>query len=80
MSYVITYGKGQNKIALTEGVDYIVINEDVFVAGTKKVTIEGIGQFGGIKKATYVIKAWDVTDALKAKDKLEATGKVLLQF
>ena len=80
MSYVITYGKGQNKIALTEGVDFLVINEDAFVAGTKKVTIEGIGQFGGIKKATYVIKAWDVTDALKAKDKLEATGKVLLQF
>ena len=80
MSYVITYGKGQNKIALTEGVDYLVINDDAFIAGTKKVTIEGIGQFGGIKKATYVIKAWDASDALKAKDRLEVTGKVLLQF
>lgn len=52
----VKVGKNWTYKTLTRGEDYEILNvTNGFFAGTAKVTIEGLGEYGGTKTATYKI-------------------------
>ncbi|MCM1113286.1 MAG: glycosyl hydrolase 53 family protein [Muribaculum sp.] len=58
---------GKDTPALTEGTDYLVTYDNNIKAGSAKIVITGIGNYGGTKKAGFTI----VKRAMNSEDKAE---------
>ena len=65
---------------LEEGTDYVVTYSKNFFAGTATATITGIGEYGGTRKVTFVIKRWNAWNALHKDDMNGQTGTENLQI
>ena len=64
-------GKGTKWTKLTEGVDYEIVTDGYtknINKGTAKLTVRGIGEYGGTKTASFKIKAQKMSWADWYKD------------
>ena len=76
----VTIGSGKKMITLVEGKDYFITYNENINAGTGAVIVNGMGIYGGTKKATFKItpKTFDSEDiVLKPVESMYYTGKVL---
>ena len=67
--------KAKDGTLLTEGINYTVTYENNIKAGTAKILVSGIGDYGGTKKASFVI----AKRAMSSKDKMDGMSEAELK-